>query len=358
MINVTRTYLPSFEDYCERIRPLWESGWITNRGVLALELEQKVKNTLGVSNLLYVNNGMQALQIAIKALGLKGEIITTPFSYVATTGAIVWEGCTPVFSDIEPLTFCIDPSQIEALITPQTSAILATHVFGFPCDVTAIQRIADKYGLKVIYDGAHAFGASYEGKSLLSFGDISICSFHATKLFHTVEGGAIICKDPDMHEKVRLLHQFGHSYDDYLEIGTNAKVSEFHAAMGLCVLEQVPSILTRRRELFAAYKLALEGLPVGYPDPHSLEGYNYAYFPILLKNEKQVLELLSALKEHSVNCRRYFYPSLNTLPYVQYQACPVSEDVASRILCLPFYPNLSNKELELITDRISHYFLS
>jgi dTDP-4-amino-4,6-dideoxygalactose transaminase/methionyl-tRNA formyltransferase len=280
MINVTRTYLPSFEAYCEKIKNLWEDGWITNRGVLALELEQKLKEKLNVSQLLYVNNGMQALQVAIKALGLKGEIITTPFSYVATTSAIVWEGCRPIFADIEPETFCIDPAKIEALITPETSAILATHVFGFPCRVEAIQKIAEKHGLKVIYDGAHAFDAVYKGRSLLSYGDISICSFHATKLFHTVEGGAIICNTSELHEKVRLLHQFGHSYDEYSEIGTNAKVSEFHAAMGLCIVEDVPAIIERRQALFEYYRRALRDLPITYPTPVSMEGYNYAYFPI------------------------------------------------------------------------------
>ena len=352
MINVTRTYLPSFEAYCEKIKPLWETRWLTNRGAYALDLEKQLKQKLNVNHLLYVNNGMVALQIAIKALGLKGDIITTPFSYVATTGAILWEGCSPVFVDIEANTFCIDADKIEAAITSDTSAIIATHVFGFPCNIEKIQEIAEKYNLKVIYDGAHAFNSFYNGKSIFSYGDISICSFHATKLFHTIEGGAIVCNDRALEEKILLFHQFGHLYDDYKEIGINGKVSELHAAMGLCVFPLIDEIIEKRKSVFEKYKQELNNLPVSYPTPADLKGYNYAYFPILFESEAVALKVKSQLQIEQIFCRRYFYPSLNNLPYVEYQACPISEDIASRILCLPFYPDLEDVDIVLISRLI------
>lgn len=353
MINVTRTYLPSFEAYCEKIKLLWETRWLTNRGEYALDLEKKLKQKLQVNHLLYVNNGMVALQIAIKALGLKGDIITTPFSYVATTGAILWEGCNPIFVDIEHSTFCIDADKIEAAITPETSAIIATHVFGFPCNIEKIQEIAEKHNLKVIYDGAHAFNSFYKGKSIFSYGNISICSFHATKLFHTIEGGAIVCNDPTLEEKILLFHQFGHLYDDYKEIGINGKVSELHAAMGLCVFPLIDEIIEKRKSVFEKYKQELKLLPVSYPTPSDLEGYNYAYFPVLFESEEAALKVKSQLQIEQINCRRYFYPSLNNLPYVKYQSCPISEDIASRILCLPFYPDLEESEIVLISKLIA-----
>jgi dTDP-4-amino-4,6-dideoxygalactose transaminase len=296
---------------------------------------------------------MVALQIAIKALGLKGDIITTPFSYVATTGAIMWEGYNPIFVDIEQNTFCIDADKIEAAITPETSAIIATHVFGFPCNIEKIQEIAEKHHLKVIYDGAHAFNSFYNGKSIFSFGDISICSFHATKLFHTIEGGAIVCNDPALEEKILLFHQFGHLYDDYKEMGINAKVSELHAAMGLCVFPLIDEIIEKRKFVFEKYKQELKDLPVSYPTPSDLEGYNYAYFPVLFESEEVALKVKSQLQIEQIFCRRYFYPSLNNLPYVEYQACPISEDISSRILCLPFYPDLDESDIVLISKLIA-----
>ncbi len=353
MINVTRTYLPSFEAYCEKIKPLWETRWLTNRGAYALDLEKQLKQKLNVNHMLYVNNGMVALQIAIKALGLKGDIITTPFSYVATTGAIIWEGCNPVFVDIEENTFCIDADKIEAAITPDTSAIIATHVFGFPCNIEKIQEIAEKYNLKVIYDGAHAFNSFYDGNSIFSYGDVSICSFHATKLFHTIEGGAIVCNDPALEEKILLFHQFGHLYDDYKEMGINAKVSELHAAMGLCVFPLIDEIIEKRKFVFEKYKQELKDLPVSYPTTRDLEGYNYAYFPVLFESEEVALRVKSQLQIEQIFCRRYFYPSLNNLPYVEYQACPISEDISSRILCLPFYPDLEESDIVLISNLIA-----
>ena len=349
MINVTRTFLPDFEEYCKMIEPLWTTSWLTNRGILALELEKKLKDKLDVNHLLFVNNGMAALQIAIKALGLKGDVITTPFSYVATTGAILWEGCNPIFVDIEQNTFCIDVDKIESAITPETCAIIATHVFGFPCDIEKIQDIASRHNLKVIYDGAHAFNTFYKGKSIYSYGDISICSFHATKLFHTVEGGAIVCNDSTLVEKVLLFHQFGHIFEDYKEMGINAKVSELHAAMGLCIFPLIDEIVEKRKCIFEQFKQELKGLDVSFPTPKDFEGYNYAYFPVLFESEEIALLMKNKLQEKEIFCRRYFYPSLNNLPYVQYQSCPNSEDIASRILCLPLYPDLTEKYVNNIS---------
>src|SRR4051812_13653924 len=213
MINVTKTFLPPFEEYCAVLKRAWDKGWITNNGELVRELEEKLKQYLGVKNLLLCNNGTVALQIALKALNVKGEVITTPFSYVATTGVILWENCTPVFVDIDENNFCIDAFKIEDAITDKTSAIFATHVYGHPCDIDAIQKIADKYNLKVIYDGAHAFGTQYKGKSIFNYGDAATCSFHATKLFHTAEGGCIITNDEALAQQVKLHHQFGHIAD-------------------------------------------------------------------------------------------------------------------------------------------------
>ena len=235
MINVTKTFLPPLDEYIKYLEKIWETHWVTNQGPLAEDLESKLKEYLNVKNLLLVSNGTIALQLAIKALNLKDEIITTPYSYVATTNSILWENCTPVFCDIENKTFCIDADKIEKLINENTSAILATHVYGFPCDVVKIKSLADKYNLKVIYDGAHAFGVNYKNQSLLNFGDISTVSFHATKIFHTIEGGAVITNEDKLNEKLFLYRAFGHLDDEYFSIGINGRTSEFHAAMG-CLL--------------------------------------------------------------------------------------------------------------------------
>lgn len=353
MINVTKTVLPPLEAYVEKIRPLWDTGWITNRGEMAVTLEEQIRQTLDVEHLLYVNNGMVALQLAIKALGLKGEIITTPYSYVATTGAILWEGCRPVFVDVEPDTFCIDANRIEEKIGPETTAILATHVYGFACDVEKIQAIAQKHGLKVIYDGAHAFMSRYNGKSLLAYGDVSICSFHATKLFHTIEGGAVICHDAALAHTLKMYHQFGHLYDDYQTMGINGKVSEFHAAMGLCLLPEMQAIIDKRRTLYLLYRQLLNGQKITYPRYAPMEGYNYAYFPAIFADEATVLRVKEALAAQNIHVRRYFYPSLNTLPYVEYTPCPTSEDIASRVLCLPFFPDLAEETVAAICQTIN-----
>ena len=352
MINVTKTYLPPFEEYTAVLKRAWDKGWITNNGELVQELEAKLKVYLGLKNLLFTSNGTIVLQMALKALNITKEVITTPFSYVATTNAIVWEGCQPVFVDIDPLTFCIDVTKIEAAITPNTQAILATHVYGIACDVEAIEAIAKKHNLKVIYDGAHAFGVMYRGKSLLSYGDISTCSFHATKLFHTVEGGCIIANNDEVAHQLMLYRQFGHVYDDYISVGVNGKNSEFHAAMGLCVLPKMKAIIADRKQTSEQYDAALSHLLQGLVVDAALE-YNYGYYPVLFSSESKLLRVVELLKQNQISGRRYFYPSLNELSYVSQQPCPVSEDISKRILCLPIYFGIDSKTIQIVIDCVS-----
>ena len=253
MINVTQTYLPPFDEYVSILKRAWENKWITNNGELVQELESKLKDEIRNPQLLFCTNGTIVLQMAIKALGITKEIITTPFSYVATTNAIVWEKCTPVFVDIDPLTFCIDANKIEEKISDKTEAILATHVYGFPCEIEKIEAIAKKHNLKVIYDAAHAFGCLYKGSSLLNYGDIATCSFHATKIFHTVEGGCIVAHSDDTFKKLTLYRSFGHIADDYFTVGVNGKNSEFHAAMGLAVFPHLHEIIKERKRVTDIY---------------------------------------------------------------------------------------------------------
>jgi dTDP-4-amino-4,6-dideoxygalactose transaminase len=354
MINVTKTFLPPFEEYTALLKQSWDRNWITNNGLLAQELEVNLSKYLGVKHLLFAGNGTIVLQMALKALGITKEVITTPFSYVATTNVLLWEGAIPVFVDIKPNDFCIDPKKIEAAITEKTQAILATHVYGLPCDVDAIEQIASKYNLKVIYDGAHAFGVQYKGRSLLSYGDISTCSFHATKIFHTVEGGCIICHDEEMERKLFLMRSFGHLGDDYYSVGINGKNSEFHAAMGLSIFPYLEKIIAKRKEIHNQYMELLKdcGLRLIEFDAENLK-YNYAYFPILFPTEKKLMNVRDLLVQSNINTRRYFYPSLNSLPFIHNKTeCRVSEDIARRVLCLPMYHDLTEENVEHISSVI------
>jgi dTDP-4-amino-4,6-dideoxygalactose transaminase len=352
MINVTKTYLPPLDQYVSQLEKIWQDGWITNNGPLVKELSEKLRTHLGAPNLELVANGTLALQLAIKALHLKGEIITTPFSYVATTTALLWEGCQPVFVDIENKSLCIDADQIEDAITERTSAILATHVYGYSCDVGKIEQIAQKHGLKVIYDASHAFGVGLNGQSLLGHGDISTLSFHATKLFHTAEGGALVCRDESLAKQIGLIKKFGHiGEEDYLEVGINAKMSELHAAMGLCVLPRVDEAVAFRRVLSERYDLCLEGQDLIRPQAAKGLERNYAYYPLIFSSHDDMMLVRQALIDKGVMPRRYFYPSLNTLPYLRpewQKSCPVSERVASRVLCLPIYSGLEQQEVERV----------
>lgn len=345
-IFVTKAFLPDKAKYFSYLENIFDNDLpLTNNAALVQQLEKTLKNFLQVPYFHYVTNGTIALQLAINALGLENcEIITTPFTYVATLNSILWEKCTPVFVDIEPNNFTIDTDKIKEKITPKTKAILAVHVFGYACNIHEIQEIAEKHALKVIYDGAHAFGALYEGKSLLSYGDISTCSFHATKLFHTIEGGAVIVNSQELYNKIKLLKQFGHIGDTYYCMGINAKQSEFNAAMGLCNIEYFAQIIEKRKAIAQIYITELKNL-VAFPKQQEELQYNYGYFPVLFANEAELLHVFAALAKENIFPRRYFYPSLNTVPFIPYQPCPVSENIASRIACLPFYPQLAHEDV-------------
>lgn len=349
MIPVTKPFLPAEKEFRDYIKGIWIRQWLTNNGPLVNSLELQLKEYLDLKYLLFLSNGTLALQLAIKALELNGEVITTPFSFVATTSAISWQACKPVFVDIDPYTLNIDAGKIEAAITPRTTAIVATHVFGNPCDIEAIQHIATKHGLKVIFDAAHCFGVRYKGRSVFEYGDISTVSFHSTKLYHTIEGGAVITKCPELLKKMALMRAFGYSgIDTFSEVGVNVKNSEFHAAMGLCNLKHVDKILQRRRYLYQQYKIRLRGLNVAFQHIDYPEDYNYAYFPVIFETEELMMESKDALELEQIYSRRYFYPSLSSLPYVDQVAMPVCDSIAARILCLPLYHTLTTAELDLI----------
>lgn len=346
MINVTRSFMPPMEEYEKYIKKIWDNRYLTNEGPFLNELKEKLKEYLSIDYVNIVTNGTVAIQLALKSLNIEeGEIITTPFSFVATTSAAVWERCTPVFVDINPETFCIDADKIEEAITEKTKAILAVHVFGYPCEVEKIEKIAKKHDLKVIYDGAHAFGSVYKGRSLLSYGDVTTCSFHATKLFHTIEGGACFIKEKETDEKIQSLKNFGAVSGEYKIAGINAKMSEFNAAMGLANIKYISEIIEERKNLCELYDELLKGIGQRPKVEEDLE-YNYIYYPIVFESEEKVLEIMKALNENQINPRRYFYPSLNKLDYIKQKVdCPVSEDISKRILCLPLYNGLAKEDI-------------
>ena len=355
MINVTKTFFPPIEEYNAQVQKIWDNQWLTNRGALVLELEEKLKEYLSVSNIIIMNNGTIPIQIALKILGNNSEIITTPFSYVATTAAIVWENCTPVFVDIHPDYLTIDETKIEASITPRTKAILATHVFGNPCHIEAIKTIAQKHNLKVIYDAAHAFGVTYQGKSIFEYGDVSTCSFHATKLFHTGEGGAIFCRDALLRDKLFYSHNFGHNGPhDFHGLGINGKISELQAAMGLSVFPHMGEIIAGRKKVVEHYNANLDFTKLSKIKIRENTQWNYSYYPVVFETETKLLEVQKALNEQQIFPRRYFYPSLNTVNYVNNNEMKVSESVASRILCLPLYFELEEENLVKICKKINN----
>ncbi|MGI9526124.1 MAG: DegT/DnrJ/EryC1/StrS family aminotransferase [Weeksellaceae bacterium] len=349
-MNVTKTFLPPMEEYIHYFQRAYDKVWLTNRGELVKELEDKLKLYLDVDYLTLTTNGTLPLQIAIKALELKGEIITTPFSYVATTTAIVWEHCTPIFVDIEPDYLTIDPSKIEAAISENTSAILATHVFGNPCDVEAIEKIAKKHNLKVIYDAAHCFGVRYKGESVFNYGDVSTCSFHATKIFHTGEGGCFITKDEALHHKLYYHHNFGHkTATSFYGVGTNAKMSELQAAMGLAVFDHIDEIIEKRKMVVESYNEHLTHQKLQLLKIRENTEWNYHYYPVIFESEETLLQVEASLNQKNIFPRRYFYPSLNTLDYVDNNIIPISESIAKRILCLPLSTEMNETQVKQIT---------
>ncbi len=357
-IYVTESFLPPLEEYEKYIKKIFDTKQLTNQGSLLIELEEKLKIFLGVENFQYVSNGTVALQLALSSLSLdSGEIITTPFSYVATVSSILWQRCKPVFVDINQENFTIDVDKIKEKITPQTKAILGVHVFGYACDVLKIEALAKEYNLKVIYDAAHAFGAIYEGKSLCAYGDISTLSFHATKIFHTAEGGACIIKDKSISKKIDLQKRFGHLNDDHFCLGINGKQSELHAAMGLANFPYIEKIIAKRKKISEIYDHFLATC-VERPKKQENLVYNYAYYPVLFQSEEDLLQVFKALAKENIYPRRYFYPSLNTLPYIDYQECAVSEDVSKRIACLPLSTELSEENAEKISRIIKKNIVS
>ncbi|OAN29925.1 MULTISPECIES: DegT/DnrJ/EryC1/StrS aminotransferase family protein [Pseudomonas] len=353
MINVTKPYLGDKERFKAYIDKIYANNWITNQGPLHAQLEERLRDYLGVRNIILVNNGTLALQVAYRALGLSGSAITTPFSFVATTSTLHWEGIRPVFADIHPETWNLDPANVEAAIEPDTSAIVATHVFGNPCDVRGLQQVANRHGLKVVYDGAHAFGTRFEGRSVLQWGDITTVSFHATKLFHTIEGGAIITDDDELAERVRRMINFGIVDAERIEgVGINAKLNEVSAAMGLCILDELEDILARRAVIGQHYERRLQGA-FDLQRPTYGSQLNYSYFPVGLRDEPSLLDTKKALNAVGINPRRYFYPSLETLDYLQPQAIkPVSRKLSHRILCVPLYPDLPQATQDLLIDTL------
>ena len=351
MINVTQTFVPPAEEYIAILQEAFDKKWLTNRGVLVTRLEKKLKEFLGVPHLTLTTNGTLPIQIAIKSLGLKGEIITTPFSYVATVSSIVWENCAPVFVDIHPEYLTIDEAKIEEKITDKTSAILATHVFGNPCAVEKIEEIAKKHNLKVIYDAAHCFGVQYKGKSIFNYGDVSTCSFHATKIFHTGEGGCWMTNDDELQKKLYYHHNFGHNGpESFLGLGINAKISELQAAMGLAVYNHLDEVFLGRKKAVEKYQELLKDSGLQFLKLREGTEWNYHYFPVIFSSEEELLEAMKKMNQQQIFPRRYFYPSLNQLPYIQNQPCEISESISKRVLCLPLFADITEEQIDFITN--------
>ena len=354
MIPVTKTFLPPQEEYNLFVKRAWDKAWLTNRGELTIELEDKLKSYLDVSHLIITNNGTIPIQIALKLFGKGGEIITTPFSYVATSAAIVWENCTPVFVDIDSEYLTIDETKIEKAITEKTTAILATHVFGNPCHIEAIESIAKKHNLQVIYDAAHCFGVKYNNKSVFNFGDVSTCSFHATKLFHTGEGGAMFCNTDEVYHQLFYSHNFGHNGPlEFHGLGVNAKISELQSAMGLAVFPYMDHIITERKKVVSFYNKTLNFKTVKTLKIRENTEWNYSYYPVIFNSETILFKVQQALLEENILPRRYFYPSLNTIDYIKGDPMPISESIASRIMCLPLYVGIPEETLEKIAQIIN-----
>lgn len=339
-IQVTKPYLPPLEEYVEYLKGIWDRNHLTNQGPVVCELEQKLQAYHQIDMPVHcVTNGGLGLQIILKALGVKGEVITTPFSYVATASCPLWEGCNVKFADIEPDHLTIDPVCVEAAIGPDTEAIMATHVFGNPCDCEALEAIASKHGLALIFDAAHSFGVRYKDKSILDYGDASMVSMHATKLMHAVEGGFVVAKDSEVAKKMEWMRRFGHNGPEAFHgVGINAKLSELHAAMGLCSFTHLSEIIEKRKAACIAYDDALFGHEKSRLTPFALRKetlWNYSYYPVIFSTEESLLQTLSYCKELDLYPRRYFYPDLSSGLSISVGQCPVTLDISRRIMCLP-----------------------
>ena len=353
-INVTRSSMPSFEEYCEEIRPLWESHWLTNNGEKHIALEEALRAYLQCPEVELFTNGHLALEALIEAMELKGEVITTPFTFASTTHAIVRKGLTPVFADVK-LDGTLDPEKLEALITENTCAILPVHVYGHLCDVDAIQQIADRHGIPVIYDAAHAFGVTKNGVSSACFGLASMYSFHATKVFNTIEGGAIATASAELAVKLRLERNFGITGpDDVVSVGGNAKMNEFQAAMGLCNLRHLNEHIAGRKRVHESYLQGLAGLPVQLPEAQEGVSSNYAYFPVVFDSRETRDAVCAALLAEGVYARKYFYPLITDFecyrdqPGFDTEKLPVAKRLSDGVVTLPMYPDLADEAIALI----------
>lgn len=358
MINVTKPYLPDIKKYNKYLKRIYDTKWLTNNGPLVQELKVRLEEYLEVKNLLLVSNGTIALNIAYNLLDIKKSVITTPFSFVATTSSLVWDEITPVFCDIDKNTLNMDVEKVHTYMNESIEAILPVHVFGNPCDVDRFQSVADRYNKKIIYDASHAFGVKYKDTSILNFGDISTISFHATKLFHTVEGGGIVVNDDELFEKASSLLNFGYNKnDEIIAPGINGKMSEFHAAMGLAILDDIDTVISKRKEICDYYYRELNGA-VEFQQYNKESTRNYSYMPIILPSEGVLTKVLQCLNKNEIFPRRYFRPSLNTLSYVKtVQNCEYSEDVSIRVLCLPLYDSLDMKDVYKIVHLIKDCLL-
>lgn len=357
-ILVTQTSMPPYEEYIEEIKDIWESHWLTNMGPKHNKLESLLKDYLGVENISLFTNGHNALELCLQAMNLNGEVITTPFTFASTTHAIVRNGLTPVFCDINPIDYTMDVTKIESLITDKTSAIVPVHVYGHVCNVEEIERIANKYGLKVIYDAAHVFGVRYKGKGIGSCGNASMFSFHATKVYHTIEGGAVCYNDEELGRELYKLRDFGIKDAETIDgIGSNAKMNEFVAAMGLCTLRHVDEEIAKRKAVVECYREHLSGVD-GLQLPPIQENVvsNYAYFPIVI-NEKEFgatrNEVFAALAENDIHARKYFYPLTNAFDAYHGKfdpnSTPVALHISKRVLTIPLYADLSLNDVERIS---------
>lgn len=359
IINVTKSSMPSFEEYINTIKPLWDSRWLTNCGKLHNELEEKLSDYLGVKNVSLFTNGHMALYTAIRSLELTGEVITTPFTFVSTTHAIVQNGLTPVFCDINPDDYTIDANKIESLITNKTSAIVAVHVYGNVCNVEKIEEIAKKHNLKVIYDAAHAFGVEYNGVPIGNYGDISMMSFHATKVFHTIEGGALLYNDNSLKEKIQSLRNFGMiSQEECNYIAMNTKMNEFQAAMGICNLKYIDKEIEKRRKVVERYQENLKEIKgIKYWKAQENVKSNYIYFPIIV-NEKDFGtnrdKIVDVLKNENILVRKYFYPITSEFNcYKKYSGTtPIAKKTSQSVLTLPLYADLSVEDVDRICNII------
>jgi dTDP-4-amino-4,6-dideoxygalactose transaminase len=364
-IYVTSPLMPPLEEFIPYLEQIWHNRILTNGGNFHQLLEEELARYLGVKHVCLFTNGTLALLTALQALRITGEVITTPYSFVATSHTLLWNGLTPVFADIDPVTCNMDPEKIEALITPATTAILPVHCYGIPCDVDRIQTIADGWGLKVIYDAAHAFGVKKEGESVLNFGDLSILSFHATKVFNTFEGGAIICHDAKMKQRIDNLKNFGFIDETTVVApGINAKMNEVQAAFGLLQMKHIDEALSRRTTLYERYCEALKNVPgiSVFSAPENVE-WNHAYFPILVDENYPLSrdDLYSIFKTQDIYTRRYFYPLISSFSMYRHLASakvenlPTADTVAKKILCLPIYPDLAPEEQQRVIDIICHH---